>query len=481
MLIKVALSIIALTIIGRSCLRLLLRFSKGSHSLEMKWVETLALSWLIGAGVLGWMAHIALLITGRVYGLLWILFGVVVLIDAAFNYRKILSFIPSLYAGSSLAQEKSLSVLHKKLFGSKDSLKDRWMSLAALGPLAFLVLKIAGLVISSLSFSRGWDGAIIWDMKAKAIYSDSASQPGALMAYFNSPPSVYPHQDYPLLLPTSEAWVYYWADTSDQQALKLIGPMFMIALLALLATRLREILPAPLALLFACLPATAPFLFTHARTGYADIPLAAMSCAAAAYGADYLRKKTSSSLSLWLLFTAFAMLIKKEGTLIGVIMIIAMSITLIFARKSRDLPRILLKVICIISVIAGPWFLFLLVHKIPGGDFAPLSWEVFTANFRRFIEVITYLPNLLSDKLLYGRLWLIASITVLIGAPRWNRPQVIFLGLICFGYLTAISAIFIFSAWQPYWTHVESSITRLIIHVTPIAVLFAGNAFEDKG
>ena len=85
------------------------------------------------AGVLGWMAHIALLITGRVYGLLWILFGVVVLIDAAFNYRKILSFIPSIYAGSSLAQEKSLSVLHKKLFGSKDSLKDRWMSLAALG------------------------------------------------------------------------------------------------------------------------------------------------------------------------------------------------------------------------------------------------------------------------------------------------------------------------------------------------------------
>ena len=83
-----------------------------------------------------------------------------------------------------------------------------------------------------------------------------------------------------------------------------------------------------------------------------DAPLAAMSCAAAAYGADYLRKKTSSSLSLWLLFTAFAMLIKKEGTLIGVIMIIAMSITLIFARKSRDLPRILLKVICIISVIA---------------------------------------------------------------------------------------------------------------------------------
>jgi hypothetical protein len=68
MLIKAALSIIALTIIGRSCLRLLLALSAGRQSSESpapKWVENLALSWLIGAGVLGWMAHLALLLSGR--------------------------------------------------------------------------------------------------------------------------------------------------------------------------------------------------------------------------------------------------------------------------------------------------------------------------------------------------------------------------------------------------------------------------------
>jgi hypothetical protein len=173
MLIKAALSIIALTIIGRSCLRLLLAQSKDQHSLESpspKRVENLALSWLIGVGVLGWMAHLSLLLSGRVFALLWILFGLVVLIDAAIHYRFILSYIPSLSGQSLRARGAPLLSLHKKLFGPKDKL----IYFAALPPLAFLILKSAGLVISSLSFTRGWDGAIIWDMKAKAIYSDTA-------------------------------------------------------------------------------------------------------------------------------------------------------------------------------------------------------------------------------------------------------------------------------------------------------------------
>ena len=41
----------------------------------------------------------------------------------------------------------------------------------------------------------GWYVAMISDMKAKAIYFDSALQPGVLMAYLNSPAYIYPHLD----------------------------------------------------------------------------------------------------------------------------------------------------------------------------------------------------------------------------------------------------------------------------------------------
>src|SRR5262249_21975249 len=268
----------------------------------------------------------------------------------------------------------------------------------------------------SLSYTRGWDGAIIWDMKAKAIYFDSAPHPGALMAYLNSPTYVYPHLDYPLLLPSSDAWVYFWSGTANEQALKLIGPAFMISLLALLATHLRQILPTPYALLFACLLPTAPLLFNLSKTGYADIPLAAMAGAAAVYGADFLRRRTSSSAWLMSLFTGFAILIKKEGALIAVVMLIAMTLVLLFSRKLSDVLKFLLTAAFLVLLIAGPWFLFLMIHKIQGGDFAPITVAVLTANWKRSIEVIAFMPKLMSDKVVFGRFWLVVAVAVLTGA-----------------------------------------------------------------
>jgi hypothetical protein len=234
------------------------------------------------------------------------------------------------------------------------------------------------------------------------------------------------------------------------------------------------------ALLFTCLLTIAPYLFGHSNTGYADIPLAAMAGAAAAYGADYLRGQTPSSLLLMLLFTGFSILTKKEGALIAAVMIIAMALALAFARKAPDIPKFLLKAACLLSLIAGPWFLFLMIHKIPGGDFAPATPALLIANWKRFVEVITFLPKLMSMEELYGVFWLIVAIAALTGIRRWNRPHVIFLGFTCFGYLAAISATYIFSAWNPYWLHVESSLSRLLMHVAPVAVLFASHSFAEQ-
>jgi len=468
LLIKAALSIIALAVIGRSYLRLLPPQST-SWPLPEKW----GLSWLIGAGVFGWMANLSLLLAGRVPALLWALFGSVVLVDATIHYRSIWSFRPF---RPSISCGPLLSGIRKIPFDPNDTR----INVAALASLAFLVLQSIYLAISSLSYTRGWDGAIIWDMKAKAIYFDSGRRPGALMAYLNSPTYIYPHLDYPLLLPSSDAWVYFWTGTANEQALKLIGPAFMISLLALLATHLRRILPTAYALLFACLLTTAPFLCNLSKTGYADIPLAAMAGAAAAYGADYLRRQTSSSALLMSLFTGFAILTKKEGALIAVVMLIAMTLALLFSRKLSDVLKFVLKAACFVSVIAGPWFLFLMIHKIQGVDFAPTTFAVLTANWKRFVEVIAFIPKIMSEKEVFGRFWLVVTVAVLTGAPRWNRPNVIFLGLICFGYLAAISSTFIFSSWNPYWAHVESSLPRLVMHIAPIAVLFAGHSFAEQ-
>src|SRR5262249_54895644 len=229
MIIKAALSMIVLAIIGRSYLRLLAPRSPGRPLFE-----NLALSWLVGASALGWMTHVSLLFIGRVHALLWVLFGAVVIVDAAIHYRSILSFKLSLPGFRKIS-------FGKMLFDPNDI----WINFAALPPLGFLILQSAYLLISSLSNTQGWDGTIIWDIKAKAIYVDSAFPPRALMGYPNSPAHTITHLDYPLLLPSSDAWVYFWAGTADEQALKLIGPAFMLSLLALLVGQLRQILPTP--------------------------------------------------------------------------------------------------------------------------------------------------------------------------------------------------------------------------------------------
>src|SRR5262249_32792350 len=147
--------------------------------------ERIALSWLVGAGVLGWMTHLALLLVGRAPAWIWALFSSVILIDAAIHFRSIFTPIviafggmlrsgpdgsespadpqapPRIFGirpGSSIAILSSLSTFIRRSLGRDDL----WGMLAALPPLALLALQSTFLVISSLSYTQGWDGTIIW-------------------------------------------------------------------------------------------------------------------------------------------------------------------------------------------------------------------------------------------------------------------------------------------------------------------------------
>ena len=79
--------------------------------------------------------------------------------------------------------------------------------------------------------SLGWDGLFVWEFKARLAAISGGSIP---QTYYQDPARAWSHPDYPLLLPLSEAWIYMWLDRPDQHLVKILFPLFYVAMVGLL-------------------------------------------------------------------------------------------------------------------------------------------------------------------------------------------------------------------------------------------------------
>src|SRR5262249_18738523 len=152
-------------------------------------------------------------------------------------------------------------------------------------PLAVPVGPCGYVLAASLSRGPGWGGLAAWAVEAQALYWDTVQVPGSLLAFQLSPSWAFSNPEQPLALPALESWLYLWVGGVDERAAKIVAPLCLMALLAVLSAYLTRVLDAPRALSLACLLVLAPRLLELATTGYADVPLAAACGAAACYAA----------------------------------------------------------------------------------------------------------------------------------------------------------------------------------------------------
>src|SRR5262245_33579175 len=192
------------------------------RALPRSLAERLALGWLVGFIWLGWLVQLALLLLGHVPGWLWPAAAVVVPL-AVLRHRRAIAVRPR--PSSRLFRPTAVS----------------WAVIL----LAILIGQSVYVLAASLSSGLGWDGLAVWAMKAKALYWDTVQVPGSLLAFLLSPSWAFSNPEQPLALSALETWLYLWVGGVDERAAKIVAPLCLVALLAVLSAHLTRLLDAP--------------------------------------------------------------------------------------------------------------------------------------------------------------------------------------------------------------------------------------------
>ncbi len=311
----------------------------------------------------------------------------------------------------------------------------------------------------SLRLSLGFDGLFLWEAKARLIF---VSGGGIAPEYIRANQFEIAHPYYPLFLPFVESWFYGFLGRPHQGWLKLVLPLFYVAAVGLLArNRLnRSYLPAVM-LFFV------PVFLIRVTSGEADFPLAVFYLGASLYFLDYLKTGNSRLLLIAGAFAAVLPWVKREGAILFAVLMIVGAVRFFSERSMRNL-----------IVLAAPgllwlgfWRLFLAVVGAPDDlNYFPATPRMLIANVSRIPEI----AREASREFFRWRMWSILWMVPLRGFL--NLKQCWVWMLLTLSPLMIYAAIYIFSAWVPWLSHLHASYSRLMTHVALVALLGLGSS-----
>jgi hypothetical protein len=341
-----------------------------------------------------------------------------------------------------------------------------------------ICLEIATVVVLTFRNTLGWDGLVIWELKARYAFLNGGALPAG---YFSDPTRAYSHPEYPLYLPMLETWMYFWIGDCDQYWVKLIFPVFYAAGVLLLADAAsfwsdRRWIGLLTASLFFFVP-----LLTRAEggiiNGYVDVPLSFVYLGAFYFLSIFAEENSSTALPIFVLLGAALPWIKRDGMILW--LILASCGAWIIWRR-RGLANAILSLLPGMIVIAG-WQIYLRqMHVYASREFLSVTPSVLRSNLYRVGPVMHALLKELTALSHWSLLWLVGIIAFVCMAwrNRSERAVVLFIctvlpvGVYCSAYL--------FSAWPDYSQHVNYSLRRLLLHVAPLCLLAVAAALTPR-
>ncbi len=362
--------------------------------------------------------------------------------------------------------------------------------------LALIPIAVCGAaVFLSLVTPLGWDGLFNFEIKARLVHSGGTS---ALLPYFGDVSRDWSHPQYPLLLPLTEAWIYSWVGSPDQQAVKVLFPLFLISLMGVFHGALRRELSASAALA-GCVGLALIPSFTvgpgGATTGYADLPLAAFIFGAVSYARRALDGDGYPSALVAGLLSAFACWTKREGLVLAACLAAAVAMVVVLGRlkpaptsigmasssreghlqEARGRPQsastsVLLALVIGPALVVIPWWFIQSRYGIPETrDLLPLTLQNLGANLYR---VPTVLGLMVGEFLRAGRwvaIWPAFVGMSILCVPDLRRSSASVLTAMVVGPVAIYSLVFVMSAWPEYTEHLRTTLPRLLLPIAPIA------------
>jgi hypothetical protein len=334
--------------------------------------------------------------------------------------------------------------------------------------IVLLIAELAFVIWVILSQPLGWDGLLVWEMKARIACLNDGRLP---LEYFADVSRRWSHPEYPLLVPLTETWIYAWASRCDQGLARFAFPLFYVAAVGALyigggflgARRGAVFLPA---LLLPFVPAVV-LQSGSVSSGYADVPLAVCYLAAVVQLLGWLRSNDADRLRLASFLAALLPWIKTDGavlwlSLVGVTALVAIRRRTFWGAAAMALPGLL--------VIVG-WLVF--VHAM-GARYQDFQLTSAGLTAERTFTILKGLAGELSRFTHWGVLWpAVAGTVVLSACCGRDAARSMLLAAIALP-IVLYSTVYHFSRWEALDLHIQSSLHRLLLPSALAAVLYVG-------
>ena len=340
------------------------------------------------------------------------------------------------------------------------------------GALAALAVVATTAIVTWLSVETtlGWDGLVVWEMKARIAALAGGRIP---VSYFSEATRQWSHPYYPLLVPMNEWWIYAWTGRIDQTVAKYLFPVLYLGGAAVLQSAARRLGGPWCGWVAVALLVCVPEVLAGdggAPTGYADFPLALFYVAAISYTVEYATTGSRGALALGAALATALPWIKQEGILAFAGACAVAFIATGFGRRYRDLAAFVVPG----ALVFVAWRVFLVRAETPSGAaFLPFALPTLIANASRVPVIAMAVLTEFRSWIHWSYLWPAALLGAAFAWPTPRRHASLLLVPAILVPLGLSSAAYIMSAWNPFELHVVSSLPRLVLQVAPVAVLLA--------
>lgn len=327
-----------------------------------------------------------------------------------------------------------------------------------------------------------YDSVAIWGFKAKAIYLEQALP----VDLFKNGEYAFMHMDYPLLIPLQEAFFYNLYQGINDAAVKVIFPAYFFGLLIIFASGLYRLFGRRSALIFTFLLASLTQVNNFSQNGYADLVLAFYYSLGALSIYLWFIKEGRDFLFLAAVFSAIGAWVKNEGIALCFLNLLLLSVLTWVKKGSLDKARLkaagrgMAFYLTMALLFIAPWYWFR--HSLGlNGDLFPGKGGVLARLFGglgRILKIFDYYQIQFFDIKRWNILWVLFLSTFLFRG-RFFLPKFLPLSLSFIGTFGLYTAIYVLTPLPLEW-HLSSSVSRLFIHIVPLAVFWLALVYDDQ-
>lgn len=341
-----------------------------------------------------------------------------------------------------------------------------------------ILIEIAIVFFLSLRHTLGWDGLLIWELKARFAWLNGGILPAA---YFADVARGFSHPEYPLFLSLNEMWLYLWMGEPNQYWIKLIFPIFYGAGMVLLA-RAAFVFTGErwIGLLVAALFLFVPWIYGGPGgivVGYVDVPLGFFYLGAIYSVVLVARTNTPSALALFIAFNSVLPWIKREGVILWLVAGIFGACAI---WKRRGLLCAIASFVPGVALALGFRVYLHVMHAPASLDFVPVNFTTFRSHLDRVGPVLRELFEEMSIASHWSLFWSIVLLALVAAAARGQIRRCATLFTFMAVPLALYCSTYLFSAWPDYIGHIESSLPRLLIQLIPTAWLIIALALAPR-